>query len=140
MSGSPGHPVPLITGGYATTDVYAIVRLRGVDVPRELHHAKDRDRPHDWLTNERRLWDAAMAYIWNVTDPTHTFRVYNLEVVDEQGDKVLEGDLQVWLGGQWQNLAYMMMSDGHARPTQADGSQWDWGMNTVPLLNPNIPK
>ena len=26
----PGQPVPRITGGYATTDVYAVVRLRGI--------------------------------------------------------------------------------------------------------------
>ena len=136
----PGQPVPRITGGYATTDVYAVVRLRGVDIPRELQHAKDRNRPHDWLANEREKWDGSLRYVWNLTAPTRTFKVYNLKVVESSGDRVLEGDLEVWLGGQWLNLAYMLMNDGHARPVQQDGTEWDWGMKTVPLLNPNVPK
>ena len=136
----PGQPVPRITGGYATTDVYAVVRLRGVDTPRELQHAKDRNRPHDWLANEREKWDGSLRYVWNLTAPTRTFKVYNLKVVESSGDRVLEGDLEVWLGGQWLNLAYMLMNDGHARPVQQDDTEWDWGMKTVPLLNPNVPK
>ena len=136
----PGQPVPLITGGYATTDVYAVVRLRGVDTPRGLQVSEDRNRPHDWLAQERERWDAAMRYLWNVIAPTRTFKVHHLKVVDAASDKILEGDMQVLLGGQWMNLALMLLGDGHARPTQADGSQWEWGMETVPLLNPNIPK
>ena len=136
----PGQPVPRITGGYATTDVYAYVRLRGVDPPRALQQSQDRHRPHQWLANERAKWDAAMRYVWHVTEPTRTFRVHNLTVVDAAGDKVLAGDLEVWLGGQWLSLAYMLLSDGHARPVQADGTEWDWGMETVPLVNPEMPK
>ena len=48
--------------------------------------------------------------------------------------------MEVYLGGGWMDLAIMMMNDGHARPLQADGSDWDWGMESVPLLNPNVPK
>ena len=136
----PGQPVPRITGGYATTDVYAVVRLRGISTPRGLQQSADRHRPHDWLAQERTRWDGAMAYLWNIIVPTKIFRVHNLEVVDETGDGVLEGDLEVWLGGQWLNLAYLLMNDGHARPEQPDGTEWDWGASTVPLLNPNVPK
>ena len=140
LRASPGTGVPLITGGYATTDVYAIVRLRGVSVPRELQHSEHRNRPHDWLANERRKWDNSMRYVWNIVEPNKTFKVYDLKVVDHAGDKVLEGDLEVYLGGGWLDLGLMMLNDGHARPLQADGSDWDWGMETVPLLNPNVPK
>ena len=137
----PGQPVPLITGGYATTDVYAVVRLRGVSTPRALQHSENRNRPHDWLSQERARWDGALRYLWNVISPTRIFRVHNLEVVvDSEGDRKLEGDLEVWLGGQWLNVAYLLMNDGHARPEQLDGSEWDWGASTVPLLNPNVPK
>ena len=140
LNAHPGNPVPLITGGYATTDVYAIVRLRGVSVARELQHSEHRNRPDDWLLYERDKWDKSMRYVWNLTDPKHTFKVYDLKVVDHAGDKVLEGDMEVYLGGGWLDLAVMMLNDGHARPIQADGSDWDWGMETVPLLNPNVPK
>ena len=136
----PGKPVPLVTGGYATTDVYAVVRLRGIDVPRALQVSADRERPHDWLANERERWDAAMGYLWKVISPNRTFRVHNLSVVDDTGDRVLEGDLELWLGGQWLSLALLMLNDGHARPMQADGTQWDWGMRTVPLVNRGVPK
>lgn len=136
----PGQPVPLLTGGYATTDVYAIVQLRNVSTPRELQHAKDRNRPHDWLSNERDKWNKSLQYIWNLTDPNHTFKVHNLKVIEQSGDKMLEADLEVYLGGQWMSLGIMMMNDGHARPKQQDGSEWDWGMQSVPLLNPNVPK
>ena len=140
LQAHPGQPVPEITGGFATTDTEAIVRLRGVSVPRELQHSDDRSRPHDWLDNEREKWDASMRYVWNLTQPNKTFKVYDLKVVDDRGDKVLEGSMEVFLGGQWFDLAIMMMQDGRARPEQADGSDWDWGMETVPLLNPNVPK
>ena len=154
----PGQPVPLITGGYATTDVYAVVRLRGVDTPRALQHSEDRNRPHDWLSEERARWDAAMVYLWNIIAPTRLLRVHGLAVVERQaeqrgkgkqpvgslpypsGDGILEGDLEIWLGGQWLNLGYLLMNDGHARPEQPDGTQWDWGVSTVPLLNSNLPK
>lgn len=136
----PGKPVPLVTGGYATTDVYAVVRLRGVDVPRGLQVSADRERPHDWLSNERERWDASMGYLWKVISVNRTFRVHNLAVVDDAGDRVLEGDLEVWLGGQWLSLALLMLNDGHARPEQLDGTQWDWGMRTVPLVNREVPK
>ena len=136
----PGQPVPRITGGYATTDVYAVVRLRGVDTPRALQQSKERSRPHDWLANERKRWNTALEYLWNIITPTKTFRVYDLKVVDHTGDKVLEGDMEVYLGGNWMNLAVMLMHDGHARPLQPDDAKWDWGMETVPLLNPNVPK
>ena len=136
----PGQPVPLISGGYATTDVYAVVKLRGVSTPRALQHSENRERPHDWLANERSRWDAAMRYVWNLTEPNKTFRVHRLAVIEASGDKVLEGDLEVWLGGQWLSLAHMMLNDGHARPVQLDGSDWDWGQSTVPLVNPGIPK
>ena len=136
----PGQPVPLITGGYATTDVYAVVRLRDVDTPRALQHSEDRNRPHDWLSQERARWDSAMVYLWNIIAPTRIFRVHGLEVVDSEGDGILEGDLEIWLGGQWLNLGYLLMNDGHARPEQQDGTEWDWGASTVPLLNPNVPK
>lgn len=136
----PGQPVPLITGGYATTDVYVVVRLRGVDTPRALHRSQDRNRPHDWLANERRKWDSGLRYLWNIIEPTKTFRVYNLKVVDRNGDKRLEGDMEIFLGGSWSDVAIMLMNDGHARPEQSDGTEWDWGASTVPLLNPNVPK
>lgn len=136
----PGRPVPLVAGGYATTDVYAVVRLRGVDVPRALQVSADRERPHDWLANERARWDASMAYVWKLISVNRTFRVHALKVVDAAGDGVLEGDLEVWLGGQWLSLALLMLNDGYARPEQTDGTAWDWGMRTVPLVNPNVPK
>lgn len=136
----PGEPVPLITGGYATTDVYAFVRLRGVDTPRSLQHSVNRNRPHDWLAHERARWDSALAYLWHIIAPTRLLRVHGLAVVDSEGDGLLEGDLEIWLGGQWLNLGYLLMNDGHARPEQLDGTAWDWGASTVPLLNPNVPK
>lgn len=140
LRASPGNPIPEVVGAFASTDSRVIVRLRGVSVPRELQHSKDRNRPHDWLANERRKWDKAQRYVWNIVSPNKTFRVYDLKVVDHAGDKVLEGDMEVFLGGQWFDLAIMMMADGHARPIQKDGNDWDWGMETVPLLNPNVPK
>ena len=94
----PGQPVPLVTGGYTTTDVYAVVRLRGVDTPRALQRSEDRNRPHDWLAQERERWDGALAYLWNVIAPTRIFRVHGLEVVDSVGDGILEGDLEICLG------------------------------------------
>ena len=40
----PKAKVPMITGGYATTDVYVKVRLRGVSTPRALQNPDDRHR------------------------------------------------------------------------------------------------
>ena len=135
----PGQPVPLMTGGYATTDVYAVVRLRGVDTPRGVQASEDRNRPHDWLARERAKWDASLRYVWNLTETNNTFRVHNLKVVDDRRDKMLEADMEVYLGGGWLNLAMMMMSDGFARPIQED-ADWDWGARGIPLENPVMPK
>ena len=134
----PGGKVPKIEGGYASTDVHVVVRLRGVDVPSAMHTPEERHRPHIWRDRERRNWAAAMAYLWNITDPTHTFRVHNIEVIDE--DRVLEADIEVLLGGSWHNLALMILNDEHARPLQTDGSTWDPGSKEYSLENPNVPR
>ena len=134
----PDAKVPMIEGGYASTDVHVRVRLRGVDVPRAMHDPEARARPHIWRDRERARWDAAMAYVWNLTDPTHTFRVHNMAVIVE--DKVIEADIEFWLGGAWHNLAIALLNDDHARPIQTDGSTWDPGSPTWGLENPNLPR
>ena len=134
----PGGKVPMIDGGYASTDVHAVVRLRGVDVPRAMHDPSERHRPHIWRERERRNWAAAMRYVWNVCEPTKTFRVHHIEVIEK--DNVLEADIEFWLGGAWQNLAIALMNDEHARPLQKDGSTWDPGSKAYSLENPNVPR
>ena len=134
----PKAKVPLIEGGYASTDVHVVVRLRGVSVPRALQAASERHRPHIWRDRERRNWDKAMQYLWNLTDPTHTFRVHNMEAVE--ADRVIEADIEFFLGGAWHNLAITMLNDEHARPVQTDGSTWDPGRKEWSLENPLNPR
>ena len=141
----PESEVPLITGGYTSTDVDVPVLLRGIDPPRAMHDASERHRPHVWRDRERERWDAAMAYVWNLTDPTHTFRVHNMKVIDVDVptldiERAIEADVEFYLGGQWHNLAIAMMQDEHARPLQNDGSRWDPGSKEFSLENPNNPR
>ena len=134
----PASQVPLITGGYAETDVWVTVEIRGIDVPRGLQVASDRHRPHRYLARERQRWDRVMAYIWNVCGNSGTFRVGNFEVVE--ADKVLKADLEFLLGGQWHDLRTALLNDKLVLPTQADGMQWDFGALEFGMVNPNIPK
>ena len=122
------HPkahVPKITGGYAETDVWATVEVRGIDVPRALQNVSERHRPHLWLERERQRWDRAMAYIWNVCGNNRTFRVGNFQVIEP--DKVLLADIEFLLGGAWHDLRLSLISDNLVLPTQLDGTQWDFG-------------
>ena len=134
----PDAKVPMIEGGYASTDVHAVVRLRGIDVPRALHDPSERRRPHLWRGRERQRWDAAMRYVWNVCEPTKTFRVHNITVIEV--DRVLEADIEFWLGGAWHNLAVALLNDEIARPLQTDGSAWDPGSQAYSLENPSLPR
>ena len=134
----PEGQVPKIEGGYASTDVHVVVRLRGVDVPRAMHAVNERHRPHLWRDRERERWDAAMQYVWNLFEPTKTFRVHNMVVIDE--DRVLEADIEFYLGGAWHNLAIALLQDEHARPVQTDGSTWDPGGKNYGLENPDMPR
>ena len=137
------NQIPLVKGGYASTDVWLEVVARGVDVPRSLQEREDRSRPKDYILRERERWDSMLHYVWNLIEPTHTFRAYDFEVLTYDGKgkaKVVEADLEILLGGNWHNLAMFMLGDEHARPSQADGSEWDFGSLNVGLLNPNIPK
>lgn len=127
--------VPQVVGGYATTDVYVKVRLRGVDVPRALQSAPPRHRPHEWLKRERYRWDDSMKYVWNIIQPHRTFRVGNFKVLEK--DELLEADIEFYLGGQWHNLALAMLNDERARPPDSD---WDWGSPLGSLVNPNLPE
>ena len=135
LRGHPGSPIPMIEGGYATTDVWVTVRLHGVEVARPLQEKSVRHRPHNYLDNERRRWDRAMAYVWSVCGPNGTFRVGNLEVIE--ADKVLKGDIEFLLGGQWHLLSVAMLNDFHAL---AEGGDWDFGAPEFGVANPNIPK
>ena len=85
----PDSQVPLITGGYAETDVWVTVEIRGIDVPRGLQSAEVRHRPHRYLARERARWDRVMGYIWNVCGNSGTFRVGNFEVVEGDRDMML---------------------------------------------------
>ena len=129
--------VPEVYGGYATTDVYTKVRLRGVSFPRELQSKEDRARPPLYLSRERERWNYAMQYVWNVMQPTKTFRLGNFEVIEE--NKLLEADIEVQLGGAWLNLAVLMVNDHIVRADIKD-IDWDFGGYGVAPLNPNVPK
>lgn len=131
----PGSPVPAIEGGYHTTDVHVTLKLNGVEVPRALQEKSTRNRPHDWLRRERHRWDQNMQYVWSVCGPNRTFRVRNLKIVED--DKVLTGDIEFLLGGQWHLLAISMLNDGLVLP---EGGNWDFGGREFGTLNPNIPK
>ena len=133
----PQAKVPKITGGYATTDVYVKVRLRGVSTPRNLQNAENRHRPHIWLDRERERWNTAMQYVWNVMQPNRTFRVGNFKVLES--DELLEADIEFLLGGLWINLASSMVNDEIARTPQ-DEFEWDWGSRGISPVNPNVPR
>ena len=133
----PQAKVPKITGGYATTDVYVKVRLRGVSTPRDLQNTTDRHRPHTYLDRERERWDNAMQYVWNVMQPNRMFRVGNFKVL--KADALLEADIEFLLGGMWINLANTMINDEIARAPQAE-FEWDWGSRSIGPTNPNIPR
>ena len=133
----PKAKVPMITGGYATTDVYVKVRLRGVSTPRALQNPIDRHRHHIYLDRERERWDTAMRYVWNVMQPNRTFRVGNFEVLET--DALLEADIEFLLGGTWINLANSMVNDEIARTPQEE-FDWDWGTRGIGPTNPNIPQ
>lgn len=133
----PQAKVPKITGGYATTDVYVKVRLRGVSTPRDLQNTVDRHRPHTYLDRERQRWNKAMQYVWNVMQPNRTFRVGNFKVL--RTDTLLEADIEFLLGGMWINLANAMINDEVARAPQAEFA-WDWGSRSIGPTNPNIPQ
>ena len=133
----PEAKVPNINGGYATTDVYVNVRLRGVSTPRELQTATDRHRPHIYLQRERQRWDLAMQYVWNLMQQNKTFRVGNFEVIT--ADALLEADIEYLLGGMWVNLATTLVNDEIARTPQAE-FEWDWGSRGIGPTNPNVPR
>ena len=131
----PGAPVPMIAGGYATTDVWVTVKVRGIEVPRALQTKAERNRPHDYLSNERRRWDRALSYVWGVVGQNKLFRVHNLAV--QEPDKVLIGDIEFMLGGQWHLLSAAMLNDFHALPA---GGDWEFGAEEFGATSPNIPK
>ena len=134
----PESKVPRITGGYAETDVWVTVEIRGIDVPRALQTVTERHRPHPYLATERERWNRAMAYIWNVCGNNRIFRVGNFEVLKR--DKKLRADLEFLLGGQWHDLQTALLNDKLVLPTQADGTEWDFGAAEFGTVNPNIPR
>ena len=146
LQASPESKVPMVDGNFATTDVDVFVKLRNVDVGKALHHSRHRKRPHVYQRRERQRWAEQMTYLWNLFDQTHTFRVHNLKYIgteldgDTYEDGIIEGDMELLLGGNWHNVAMMLMQDEHSRPIQADGSEWDAGSKEYSLLNPNVPK
>ena len=145
LQASPESKVPGVDGNYSTTDVNVFVKLRGVDVGKSMHHARHRKRPHVYQREERKRWAETLHYLWNLVDLTHTFRVHNMVYIgteldgDLYEDGIIEADLELLLGGNWHNLAIIMMQDEHARPIQ-EGTIWDAGSKAYSLLNPNIPK
>ena len=143
----PESKVPLTTGGYAQTDVFAFVRIRGIDTYRAMHHDADRHRPHRWIERERQGWDRSMDYVWKITSATRTFRLHNLKLIDcgtsleklTGEKKILEADWEFLLGGAWHNLSVAMLNDEIARPLQ-EGVEWDAGTRKYSFENPDVPK
>ena len=145
LQASPESKVPGVSGNYSTTDVNVFVKLRGVDVGRSLHHSRHRKRPHVYQNRERKRWAEMMHDLWSLISITRTFRVHNMVYVgteldgDIYEDGIIEADLELLLGGNWHNLAILMMQEEHTRPIQKD-TLWDAGSKAYSLENPNIPK
>ena len=143
----PKSKVPRVTGGYAQTDVFAFVRIRGIDTPRAMHHDSVRHRPHRFIERERANWNRAMRYVWTITQPTRTFRLHNLKVIDCDDylgkltgeKKILEADWEFLLGGAWHNISIALINDEHARPLE-DSIYWDAGTRKYSFENPVVPK
>ena len=133
----PKSEIPDVIGAYAFTDVGVNVRLRGVERVRALHKAEELHRPHEWRRRERERWDQAMRYVWSIGEPTKTFRVHNLEKLDEA---TIEVDMEFMLGGKWHDLAYYMVKDEFLRPIGEPPTFWDAGSKEYGLFNPEVPK
>lgn len=146
LQAHPDAKIPKITGGYATTDVDVFVKLRGVDVSKSLHQSRHRKRPHVFQRQERKRWAETMARLWGLIEQSHTFRVHNMKHIgtevdgDTYPDGVIEADIELLMGGKWENLALLLVNEEFARPLQKDGTLWDPGSREYSILNPNIPK
>ena len=142
---TPGGKIPGIEGGYSTTEVKVFVKVRGVDVARSLHQSRHRKRPKVYQLRERQRWANSLRDLWSLISITRTFRVHNMEIFgteldgDVYEDGIIEADLELLLGGNWHNLAILMMQEEHTRPIQED-TLWDAGSKAYSLENPNIPK
>ena len=133
----PKSEMPDVVGAFAFTDVGVQVQIRGIDAPRALQNAEELHRPHEWRRRERERWNRAMHYIWSVSNPTKTFRVHNIEKLDE---RTVEADLEYLLGGEWRDLAISMVRDEVVRPIGDTQTEWDSGNAEYGLWNPEVPK
>ena len=132
----PKSDVPDLLGAYVFTDVGVHIRLRGVHVPRSLQQAEDLHRPHEWRRRERQRWNTAMQYLWSIMERTKTFRLHNLEKID---NTTILADLEFLLGGEWHDLAYTMVKDEIVRAVGETDIKWDAGSQEYGLENPSIP-
>ena len=120
----PGAGVPSIVGGFTTTDVEVVVKVRGVSCPSACRTAASRTRPHQQVDRERERWSKGMQYVTSLLMMKQSLRLENLAIVDEQ----LVADVYYYLGGGWHNLADTLISDGFAR---TDTLHWNWGASQL---------
>ena len=115
-------PFPGVVGGHSETNVHTWVHIRGLSVPNGLQSHEDRHVHHDDVEIERRRWNDAMTFLWQIISPNKKLRVVNPEIVDGK----LYCDLKFYLGGTWHDVAIAMINDNHARKKEP-GLRWKWG-------------
>ena len=116
----PGAGVPGITGGFVTTNVELVVKLRGVSVPSACRTPESRSRPHEQVARERMRWAAGMEYVSSLLMMNKSLRLENLAVVDGK----LVADVYYSRGNAWHDLSETLIQDGFAK---SDTSTWNWG-------------
>lgn len=117
--------VKIDTENVFETNIRALIHVRGISVPSRM---PNRARPHIQVERERRRFDAAIHYLWDIVKNSETLILEN--VVEDTENRVFRCDVAVLLGGQEIDLARMLVTDGHAA-YQVEETHWDWGAPNV---------
>ena len=101
------------------TTQYLMVRVRGINVPREATYIRWYRPDHEIQRHLKRL-DAANDYAWQILRKTDVICLTNPKI--ETGDMVC--DMQLELAGTMIDFAKMIVDAGYAKPGEME---WDWG-------------
>ena len=125
---SDGWPEVELHNNISEASIHTWIQMRGISIPTMDTY---RNRPHVEVERERRRFDTAITFLWNLIHASEYIVLENPKLVTDSSTKksVVVCDVYIEIGGVKVDLTKALVKNGHAMYN--DDKSIDWGHRDI---------
>ena len=125
---SDGWPEVELHNNISEASIHTWIQMRGISIPKMNAY---RNRPHVEVERERRRYDTAVTFLWNLVHASEYIVLENpkLVTIESPNDLIVVCDVYIEIGGAKVDLAKSLVENGHAMYN--DSKPIDWGHRDI---------